>query len=551
MGLLNTTIFYGLILTNYTNYSPLKIFPQQTFLSSLTFSDFKLSRFTNTALFFKLQSNLLIEKSHFSRFLKTPIIESRPEIPNYNRKCANPRFPVAGTRITESYFQICSTDFEADMDTVNASGGAFFFKDRDKEVIIIQCHFAYCHAGINGGALFIANADKLSVNFTYFQDCDTGFLANRTFVEEAKGGAIFANCIESQIIGCYFVRCTIDYTKDVERYGGAIYFARCTPVSPQGLDIYLSNFIDCGSIPANTSVDYGGAIFINVINSSDSDYAINITCTNFTNCAYASDGSIIHVEGDTAKIYLMHTGFIRDKALNLDNKTKYNTIKVVNSQPLKQSLLYLYNVSLFDKKLNDAYFYFYAVNCKIGNDHTSLGSIYLTRSKDPVVFLNNNSIDSRSFVNLYPDDKYHYPFIEALNDNQVFKPFATQMATPSVSQSPSPTATINEIPPTTSLLSIPSSDLSQPESLIHISPIQPESSTPDDGGSSNTGSTKSGGLSTAAIVIIIIACIIVVIVIIVVSVLCVRNGRCGNSRNQIFDARTAENDESIRRFTYF
>lgn len=551
MGLLNTTIFCGLILTNYIDNSPLKIFPHRSFFPSLTFHDFKLSHFSNTALFFQIRSSLFIRKSHFSNFLKTPIVEKRPPIGDFVRHC-DPSRRSHPINIEERTFQICSTDFEADTDNVNSSGGALFYDDRQDSITITQCNFAYCHAGINGGAIFIENVTNLHLRFNLFQDCTTGFIANRKDPNTAKGGAIFANCISCTIVACDFIRCTINY-ENIKRYGGALYFARCTSVSPQRLEIFLSNFDRCGSISANLGVDHGGAIYVNCTNSRDSRYLVNISYTNFTNCVYNEGGSIVEVVGDTAQIYLSHAKFYRDDGLSMTDHLNYYCVNVskTGSNSNATSKIKLYNIVLDDNynKGSDVYitFHFLVDNCDIDHNSNDVGSIYLSKDTGQYVLLNKNPLNMINYVNLYPMNQYSYPFIPALNDEQVFKPFPTPMQTPLPSRSQIITEPPTQQPATPSNPTA-SSPLTQPSQLPsgNISPSNNGSAD-----SSNSGNTKSGSLSTAAIVLIVLACIIVLITIIMISVLCVRNGRCGGSRTQIQDVRTVDNDESIRRFTYF
>lgn len=543
MGLLNTTIFCGLILTKYVDKSPLKTFSHRSFFPSFSFSEFRLSRFTNTALFFEIQSNLLIKKSHFTRFLKTPIIESRPPIKNFERDC-RPRSSQT-TIVEESTFQICSTDFEADTDNINSSGGALYYDDRQDLIKISQCNFAYCHAGVNGGAIYIRNSTDLILKFTLFQDCTTGFLANRADVREAKGGAVFANVISCTVTACDFVRCTIHHDQSIKRYGGALYFARCAAVSPQYLDIYLSKFDRCGSETAELGISHGGAVYVNCNNSISSLYRVNISYTNFTNCVYSNSGSVVEVVGDTAEAYFKHTSFQIDSTIVLAEPLNYSCVNISNSNPSSNinSSLTLYNISLYDYNVNSAngvMFNFYANKCNLKHSQDNVGSIYLSRDKDQYVLLNKEPLNMLDYVNLYPINDYSYPFIPALYDKDVFKPFPTPVASPLPSRSPLPTDVI------TSGSGDSSGSGSSPD--VQTTTISPGTSNGDD---SASGSSKSGGLSTAAIVLIIIACIIVIITIILVSVLCVRNGRCSGSHNQIRDVRSVENDESIRRFTYF
>lgn len=550
MRLFNTTIICGLILSKYTDRSPLLLFSHQSFTPSLSFSSFQLSHFAHTALYLQTQSNLLIRKSDFSNFLKTPIIESRPPITTYERICRDRRNPDAV--LDNLNFQICSTDFYTDLSTVNTSGGALFFDVDRNSITITQCNFAYCHAAINGGAIYITYASQLIIKFTYFQDCTTGFLHNHTDVSEAKGGAIYANCLVTNITACNFSRCTVDY--DITRYGGAIYFARCSEIRSQGLYVYLSKFESCGSVSGRTSVTNGGAIYVNCTLTLRSDYVVNISYTNFTNCAYGEGGSIVDISGDADIVYFRHVQFGRDQLYQpVYPRNDYYIVNVNNSRLERPTKLFLYNVSLTENNVEQqpVVFHMLGNNISIAHGPSDVGSIYLSRDNGNYALLNGQPINMLAYVNLYNISRYSYPYIVALEDNQIFVPFATPTASATESPTPALTSTPTPQPTSTTSAVTSSSNTSESSSSGILPPSEILSATGVIDDSQNSASTKSGGLSTAAIVLIVIAVIIIIITAILITVLCIRNGRCGGSKNQIMDVRSATNDEAIRRFTYF
>ena len=467
-------------------------------------------------------TNVTISRSTFSGFLSRPILALRPavETVTYDHRQIHDNVGGNTFSLVEVTFQACSNDFLQDDPlhygaAINNSGGAAYIISSGN-VSIDQCNFLYCHAGKDGGALFI-NSVSTFVTFTYFQNCDTGFIFDSSLFDESRGGAIYCSTVSFTLIGSNFSSCHIEYDTNFTTDGGAIH---CETVTFYAI---FNQFDRCGAF--NEFCDYGGAIFVNYSYAATPGNCF-MELNNFTDTHATLGGSVLALVGNVQTVSFNYSRIASASSASLI---------YVNSSFINASITF----GMLIVSVTQDVFFFEGTNTNYMHS-PALGQF------DVYVPLYYN-ISSNSIPSLEPifqvnvlniDNQPSNPYMFPLNMSMLYMMYPTN--TDVVPTTVPPTITPSAIVPTQT----PAATTIPP---LTATPLPTASIDPN---AVPATTSSSGGLSTIAIIFIVIGVIVLVALIIMFGFICYRNGRCG-TRNSLNTYDQYAQPDQIKKFTYF